>query len=135
LNKGLIPASRLAQINRGDLPPSLHDHYSRFTTRFVLLHVQHQEESGEATKLRNAVGPWGDLIRVVELAPSRNEADRARFDAAFGRSGGFFMVRPDSYVGFAGDYVGFAGDERAAGRHLDAYCRRWLTATEPAQAA
>ena len=32
LNKGLIPASRLAQINRGDPPPSLRLHYRAFTT-------------------------------------------------------------------------------------------------------
>ena len=32
LNDELIPANRLAQINGGDLPPSLHGHYSRFNT-------------------------------------------------------------------------------------------------------
>jgi len=35
LNEGLLPVSRLAQINGDDPPPSLHGHYSRFiaTTR------------------------------------------------------------------------------------------------------
>ena len=32
LKKGLFPASRLTQINGDDLPPSLHGHYSRFST-------------------------------------------------------------------------------------------------------
>jgi hypothetical protein len=32
LNEGLLPASQLAQISGDDLPPSLHDHYSRFHT-------------------------------------------------------------------------------------------------------
>jgi hypothetical protein len=32
VDKGLLPANRLAQINRDDPPPSLHDHYSRFFT-------------------------------------------------------------------------------------------------------
>jgi 2-polyprenyl-6-methoxyphenol hydroxylase-like FAD-dependent oxidoreductase len=97
-------------------------------SRFVLLHVQSPDASFATTELRDAVRPWGDLMRVVELAPRPDEADRARFQAAVGRSAGVFLVRPDSYVGFA-------GGERAAVRHLGAYCRRWLTATEPARAA
>src|SRR5262245_11013705 len=32
VDKGLLSANRLAQINGDDLPPSLHDHYSRFFT-------------------------------------------------------------------------------------------------------
>jgi hypothetical protein len=32
LNEGLLPANQLAQISGDDLPPSLHDHYSRFHT-------------------------------------------------------------------------------------------------------
>jgi hypothetical protein len=32
LNDRLIPANRLAQLNVDDLPPSLHGHYSRFST-------------------------------------------------------------------------------------------------------
>jgi FAD binding domain len=97
-------------------------------SRFVLLHVQSPDASADPTELRDAVRPWGDLIRVVELARTPEEEDRTRFEAAFGRSGGVFLVRPDGYLGFV-------GGERAAARHLHAYCQRWLTATEPAQAA
>src|SRR5262245_561607 len=31
LNEGLLPANQLAQISRDDPPPSLHEHYTRFT--------------------------------------------------------------------------------------------------------
>jgi 2-polyprenyl-6-methoxyphenol hydroxylase-like FAD-dependent oxidoreductase len=97
-------------------------------SRFVLLLVRPPEASAALAKLSDAVRPWGDLIRVVELACKPDEADRARFQAAFGRSGGVFLVRPDGYLGFA-------GGERAAVRHLDTYCRRWLTTTALAKAA
>ncbi len=43
------------------------------------------------------------------------------------RSPGVLLVRPDGYVGFA-------GGKRASAEHLDAYCRRWLTAREAAGA-
>jgi hypothetical protein len=52
------------------------------------------------------------LIGAATVGVSRTKRTRRSFA---------FLVRPDSYVGFA-------GGERAAGRHLDAYCRRWLTA-------
>jgi hypothetical protein len=38
------------------------------------------------------------------------------------------LVRPDGYLGFA-------DGEREAVRHLDTYCRRWLTTTALANAA
>ena len=73
---------------------------------------------------RCARGPsfvsWGSRRRPPPIA-------RARFEASFGRLGGAFLVRPDGYVGFV-------GGKRAAGEHLDAYCRRWLTAHPSAQA-
>ena len=97
-------------------------------SRFVLLLVQPLEASTAPAELRDAVRPWGGLIRVVELAPTADEADRARFHAVFGRSAGVFLVRPDGYLGFA-------DGEREAVRHLDTYCRRWLTTTALANAA
>ena len=97
-------------------------------SRFVLLLVQPPEASAALAKLSDAVRPWDDLIRVVELASKPDEMDRVRFQAAFGRSGGVFLVRPDGYLGFA-------GGERAAVRHLDTYCRRWLTTAAIAYAA
>jgi len=53
-------------------------------------------------------------------APPSSEAERERFTAVLGRAGGVVLVRPDGYVGFV-------GGKHATGRHLAAYCRRWLT--------
>jgi hypothetical protein len=92
-------------------------------SRFSLLLVRFAESAAAHAELYDAVQPWRDLIRVVELAPLPEKA-RERFQAVFGRSDGVFLVRPDGYVGFA-------SGEQALTRQLDAYCRVWLTA--PAQ--
>jgi hypothetical protein len=84
--------------------------------------VRFAESSAAPADLYDAVQPWRDLISVVELAPA--EAARDRFHTVFGRSDGVFLVRPDSYVGFA-------SGEQAWTQQFDAYCRRWLSA--PAQ--
>jgi hypothetical protein len=72
-------------------------------------------------ELYNVIRPWGGLIGTVELAPALDDAARARFQSAFGEWGSAFLVRPDGYVALA------AG-EHTSTRHLDAYCRQWLTA-------
>jgi 2-polyprenyl-6-methoxyphenol hydroxylase-like FAD-dependent oxidoreductase len=95
--------------------------------RWTLL-VVHPEVSDAASDASGeAVRPW-PAIRVVGIAPPSDAAARARFRATFGRSRGVLLVRPDGYVGFV-------GGEHASARHLDAYCRRWLIAGEPAQRA
>jgi hypothetical protein len=92
-------------------------------SRFSLLLVRFAESAAATADLDDAVRPWRDLIRVVELAPLPETA-RQRFQAVFGRSDGVFLVRPDGYVGFA-------SGEHGSARQLDAYCRQWLTS--PAQ--
>jgi 2-polyprenyl-6-methoxyphenol hydroxylase-like FAD-dependent oxidoreductase len=74
----------------------------------------------------DAAQPW-PVIRVVGIAPPSDDSARARFHAAFGRSRGVFLVRPDGYLAFV-------GGKRASDTHLAAYCRRWLTPREPARA-
>ncbi len=89
-------------------------------SRFVLL-VVHADEAGPGSEgIGDAVRPWADVIGIADLSAATGEAARARFRAAFGRSAGAFLVRPDGYVGLA------TGEHEAA-RHLQAYCRRWLT--------
>jgi hypothetical protein len=95
-------------------------------SRFVLLVVHPAEASAVATGPRDAVRPWADIIRVVELAPLADDAARARFQRLFGRSD-VFLVRPDGYVGLA-------GGQHAGPQRLDTYCRRWLTTGEPTHA-
>jgi 2-polyprenyl-6-methoxyphenol hydroxylase-like FAD-dependent oxidoreductase len=92
-------------------------------SRFSLLLVRFAESAAAHAELYDAVQPWRDLIRVVELAPLPEKA-RERFQGVFGRSDGVFLVRPDGYVGFA-------SGERGSARQLGAYCHQWLTS--PAQ--
>jgi 2-polyprenyl-6-methoxyphenol hydroxylase-like FAD-dependent oxidoreductase len=96
--------------------------------RFTLLVVHPVASDGAGVDWCAAVRPWEPVIRVVGIAPPSDEGARARFHAAFGRSSGVLLVRPDGYVGFA-------GGRHASPRHLDAYCRRWLTAREPGVSA
>jgi 2-polyprenyl-6-methoxyphenol hydroxylase-like FAD-dependent oxidoreductase len=93
-------------------------------SRFMLLAVHFAESAAAPAHLYDVMQPWRQLVGVALLAPAPDDAARARFQSVFGRSGGVFLVRPDGYVGFA-------GGEHVSAQHLDAYCRRWLTA--PAQ--
>jgi hypothetical protein len=95
-------------------------------SRLTLLVVHPAGSDAVGADWCEAVRPW-PIIRVVGIAPPEDAAPRARFEASFGRSGGVFLVRPDGYVGFAGGMY-------ASEKDLDAYCRRWLTAQEPARA-
>ena len=90
-------------------------------SRFVLLIVHPTDSEPMPVGVRDAVRDWDDLIGVVELAPAADDPSRARFQSAFGRSGGAFLVRPDGYIGLT------AGNH-AAPRVLEEYCRRWLIA-------
>jgi 2-polyprenyl-6-methoxyphenol hydroxylase-like FAD-dependent oxidoreductase len=95
-------------------------------SRFTLLVVG--EDSGAASAdWCSAVQPWEPLIRIARIAPPQDDASRHRFQAAFGESNGLLLVRPDGYVGFV-------GGKHASPRHLQAYCRRWLTERQPAPA-
>lgn len=86
---------------------------------FTLLVVQPDHDGTAGVDWCGAVRPW-PIIRVVGISAPPGDAARARFDATLGRSRGVFLVRPDGYVGFA-------GGKHASARHLEPYCRRWLT--------
>ena len=88
-------------------------------SRFVLLVVHPTDSEPMPVAARDAVREWDDLVGVVELAPAADDASRARFQSAFGRSGGAFLVRPDGYIGLT-------TGNHAAPRLLGEYCRRWL---------
>jgi 2-polyprenyl-6-methoxyphenol hydroxylase-like FAD-dependent oxidoreductase len=85
--------------------------------RFTLLVVHPEAEDARGVDWCGTVQQW-PVIRVVGIAPAVGGA-RARFHAAFGRSTGVFLVRPDGYIGFV-------GGKHASTSHLDAYCREWL---------
>jgi 2-polyprenyl-6-methoxyphenol hydroxylase-like FAD-dependent oxidoreductase len=89
---------------------------------FTLLVVRQEADGAAAVDWCEAVRPWEALIRVAGIAPATGEADRKRFRAVLGHASGVILVRPDGYVGFA-------GGKHATGRHLAAYCKRWLTAS------
>ncbi len=93
--------------------------------RFTLLVVHPQEDGAGPGDWCEAVGPWEALIRVAGIAAPSSEADCERFHAVLGHASGVILVRPDGYIGFV-------GGKHATGRHLAAYCERWLT---PDQAA
>jgi hypothetical protein len=91
--------------------------------RFTLLVVRQQADGMGVVDWCGAVRPWEALIRVAGMAPGSSEADRERFHAVLGHTSGVVLVRPDGYVAFA-------GGKHATGRHLAAYCSRWLTASQ-----
>jgi 2-polyprenyl-6-methoxyphenol hydroxylase-like FAD-dependent oxidoreductase len=91
--------------------------------RFVLLIVRPAETETPSEKLTGAVQPWANAVIPIHITAAAEETPRARFQTAFGRTIGAFLVRPDGYLGLA------AGEAAAAG-HLQAYCRRWLTGSE-----
>jgi 2-polyprenyl-6-methoxyphenol hydroxylase-like FAD-dependent oxidoreductase len=128
---------RLGRLHAGDRLPDLPvrsrtAHGEGYTDRslfeivdplhFTLLVVRQEADGAAPGDWCEAVRPWEPLIRVVGMAPASDEADRERFRAVFGHASGVILVRPDGYVGFA-------GGKHATGRHLGAYCRRWLTAS------
>ena len=89
-------------------------------SRFTLIATHSAESTTDLAGLLNAMSPWRDLFNSVVLEPAPDNAARTRFQAVFGKSESVYLIRPDAYVGFA-------GGEHAAERHLEAYCRKWLT--------
>jgi 2-polyprenyl-6-methoxyphenol hydroxylase-like FAD-dependent oxidoreductase len=129
---------RLGRLHAGDRLPDLPvrsrtAHGEGYTDRslfeivdslcFTLLVVRQEADGAAPGSFCEAVRPWEPLIRVVGIAPASDEADRERFRAVLGHGSGVILVRPDGYVAFA-------GGKHATGRHLAAYCRRWLTAAQ-----
>jgi hypothetical protein len=134
---------RLGRLHAGDRLPDLpvrsrtahgegYKHQSLFeivdSLHFTLLVVRQEADGAAPGDWCETVRPWEPLIRVAGIAPAAREANRERFHALLGHASGAVLVRPDGYVGFA-------GGKHATGRHLAAYCRRWLTAHAPVSRA
>jgi 2-polyprenyl-6-methoxyphenol hydroxylase-like FAD-dependent oxidoreductase len=67
------------------------------------------------------LGPWQPLVHAHRIVPIRDQPDeRSQFTAIFGGHG-MFVVRPDLYVGFAGQQRGT--------RRLAAWLARWFPAS------
>jgi hypothetical protein len=129
---------RLGQLHAGDRLPDLrvrsrtahgegYKDQSLFEIvdplHFTLLVVRQEETNGAAPgDWCETVRPWEPLIRVAGIAPPSGQTKRQHFHEVLGHASGVILVRPDGYVGFA-------GGKHATGRHLAAYCRRWLTAS------
>ena len=95
-------------------------------SRFTLLYVHPEADDARGLYWSEAARPWESFIDVVEILPSLNKPAQLRFQAVFGRQmNGILLIRPDGYVGFAGNKDTSASD-------LTAYCRRWLTAARAA---
>ena len=89
-------------------------------SRFTLLVVHPAESSGPPADLFDTLRPWREYLTAVDLGPPQADAARASFQSVFGSSGSVYLIRPDGHIGFA-------GSQHAAARHLEAYCRQWLT--------
>jgi 2-polyprenyl-6-methoxyphenol hydroxylase-like FAD-dependent oxidoreductase len=87
--------------------------------RFVLLVAHEDETSPMNPELLELAGRWGDLLKVVELAPPVDAQARMSYEKSLGRRSSVFVVRPDGYVGLA------AG-RNSAPQVLAAYGEQWL---------
>jgi 2-polyprenyl-6-methoxyphenol hydroxylase-like FAD-dependent oxidoreductase len=88
--------------------------------RFVLLIAHEDESSPTNAELLEVAGGWGDLLKVVELAPPLEMQARTLYEKSLGQRSSVFLVRPDGYVGLA------AG-RNSAPEALAAYRQQWLT--------
>lgn len=116
-----LPEDTLARVGAGPEERPL------FTvldpSRFVLLAIT--VDGSVPEDLADAVRPWAGLVQAVGIAVPAEERARVRFESLFGKYGGVFVVRPDSYLGVV------AGDHPAAA-HLTAYFTKWLGPREQA---
>jgi len=92
-------------------------------SRFTLLVARGDEATVLDPELLDAASGHAELVSLVELAPVVEAPARSRYEAAFGRRLGVFLVRPDGYVGLA------AGEHSAA-RELATYLERWCAPRE-----
>ena len=97
-------------------------------SRFTLV-VAHADEAAPLDAgLGKAAADFGDLAHMLELAPAKGAASDARHDAALGRQGSVFLVRPDGYLALA------SGSHSAASK-LAEWQQRWLLPQGVAHAA
>ncbi len=92
-------------------------------SRFTLLVAHADEASTFDAGLRRASAMYGALSKTIELAPTRGDAD-----AALGRQGSVFLVRPDGYLALA-------SGSRSAARKLEEWHQRWLLPQKVSYAA
>lgn len=78
------------------------------------------------TEVSKAVGPWRDMIDVVQIAPPYDETAKL-LQEQIGARASITLVRPDAYIGFR-------GNENSVSQ-LAEYCKRWLTPEAKQQAA
>ena len=97
-------------------------------SRFTVLVAHADEAASLDTGLAEAAADFGDLAHTLELAPAKGSAAEVRHDAALGRQGSVFLVRPDGYLALA------SGSHSAA-KHLTEWRQRWLLPQEVAHAA
>ena len=92
--------------------------------RFVLLVARGETTATLDPGLGEVVAGWGDLARLVEIAPPDESAGAARYRATMGHGSSVFLARPDGYVGLA-------ALDKAAARELAAYRAKWFTSDPP----
>lgn len=93
-------------------------------SRFTLLVLLPATSSVVSSEWRDAVRPWEEIVRIVDIAPALENEARKKFHTQFGRVGGILLVRPDGYIGFL-------GNKHTSTQHLREYCQRWFIEHEP----
>jgi len=97
-------------------------------SQFTLMVAHADETAALDAGLDTAAVNFGAVAQMVELAPAKASAADARHDAALGRQGSVFLVRPDGYLALA------SGSHSAASK-LAEWRQRWLLPQEVAHAA
>jgi hypothetical protein len=118
-----VPDLVVQTHNQHDSWQEHHLHYVLDPSKFTLLILKPDTASKTSSQWYETVRPWESLIDVIEIAPVSGNKARQRFQVEFGRFGGILLIRPDSYVGFA-------GDQYTSVQNLRNYCKRWLTQKE-----
>ena len=90
---------------------------------FTLLYVNISAPSNTHAEIKRKLGSWHDLMRGHQIAAGENH--QGAFKDFFGTSPSILLVRPDGYVGFAGNESSIEA--------LAKYCDKWLVG-KPASA-
>ena len=88
-------------------------------SRFTVLTAYGDEAASPDAGLCEAAASFGTGAAFIELAPAGDSAARAKYQAALGRSGSVFLVRPDGYAAVA-------SGPHSAVRSLADWRGRWL---------
>ena len=99
----------------GDAPRPARLHELLDPSRFTLL------TTGIAENAKSPLTAWGALLQTRRIAPPVNQTEgKALSESCFGAAPGLFLVRPDSYLGFAGRENGWPA--------LTQWLEHWLPA-------